>query len=441
MALCVFLKGDFLDLWRRALPKHYTEPIENEGDGEGFDVPSSQAAVWEEFERSLNLNQQAYFLRPHSTQSGPIARSGAKATGTIELRRVAPALGSIVIPPGQRLIAETTDSFGGVLGLGRVLLVDGVTLPEGTGGPVVVDVEAEFQGYSGNLVPGMVVRFEEQGRLSVPAVVLSTNQLERNAVTVAEARADSFNDSLMGRYLRLVPGAVPLVTFDALVPRRITSVIGQVVTFEPVLDAADIGKKVTVEIEELADLGVQVSQPLPITGGVGDALSAIAVDRRQGKAGDETDDQFADRLVELPDVVSPNAIERKVDRILSPLGIGFCIRETRDIDGLMGFTWDLHPWDFGEACGCGLVKPIGSELVGEGQVWIDTPRHVRFFIVCVERVPISDSGSAWDFGAFDNFFWDGSDFGYSSVLGNVWHEVNQARAAGVAFLLVQDPSL
>src|SRR5262252_565380 len=168
MPLQPFSKDDFLDLWRRVLPGSYTQPIETEGDGIGFDVPSSHAAMWAEVEVSLNLSQQGYYLRAHSGATGPIAASAQKALGSVLVARAAPTIGALVLPVGTIFRAVSRNSNGGELFLGRYLSTAEVTLPQGSVGPFTVPVEAEFPGYTGNLWAGYITEFEQLGAAEVP---------------------------------------------------------------------------------------------------------------------------------------------------------------------------------------------------------------------------------------------------------------------------------
>lgn len=449
MALRPSTQTDFLTLWRSILPGEYTEAIEQEAAGAGFDIPSLQAAIFAGFEENLNVSQQAYFLRQHSIQSGATAGKGAKARTTLQLFRRAPVLGDILIQQGRRFVATATDSNGGELVLGHFLAVEAVTLPQGNGGPVAVLVEAEFEGYAGNVWEGVITSFEPQGHLSVAAVITAPGEVRRS-LAPADINGDQFNLGLVGRMIRFVPSGT-LTTPDALVPRVVVGafeVSGQVaLQFSPPLLAADVLQTVHVEVEELEDLGVSVTQPDPAIGGSVDTLAAVGAERKIERQENDTDEDFVDRLVQLPDTVSPAAMERILARRLDPFGIGWCLRETGDVDGLMGFTWDLHPWDFGKVCGCtDPPEPSGSELVGSGIVWMSGSTATRFFIVCVKLTNVDLVAFAWnstdptgDFPpAWGLFVWDGVDAAFSAAVSRAYDELNAAREAGVGFAIVLD---
>jgi hypothetical protein len=437
-------KDGFLQLWRGLLPEGYTQPIE--ASESGLDIPASHAAIWARVERALNRSQGAYYLRPHSTQTAPIASGGTKSTGEVLLRRAAPALGAIVVPVGTILEAVVTDSFGGELLLGRFLTTEEATIPEGSLGPVAVDVEAEFVGFTGDVAAGSIVRFTALGRREVPALVDTTTRLRRSVP--AYDQRDRFDDALVGRYVRLVGGA--LSADNARVPRRVeatyVAVDGQLgIEVDLALDPGDVGAVTTVEVEELADLGVTVEQPAATEGGTPDSLGAIGAERRIGKRPGETDEEFRARFATLADTISPAAHIRILDRILGSAGIPYHYLETRAVDELMGFTWDVHPYDFGQVCPP-ITKTIGSEYVGQGGVWLQPGTLTRFSVICVDPGSLGDFGFAYDTvvplpgapNAWDVGFFDGSALGVASVLGRVWDEINAARAAGVGFLIIKD---
>lgn len=448
MACNPLTKDDFLDLWSRVLPGTYTAPIKGERGGRGMDVPCLQARIWELYCEHLEISTQAYYLLPHSTQTRPESAGQQKASGLIYLQRAAPVNGDMVIPAGTVFEARVTDSYGASLLIGRYLSTMPVLLPDGDGSPILVPVEAEFPGYAGNIDAGLITNAEPQGRSEVSAVVTTVG----TALQVIDPTGitDSWNPEVLGRQARLVG---PLVSENANLPRRITAFADsnpQTIGFLPALSsAADVGVQIVVEIEELSDFGITVTQPDPITGGTGGTLDAIATDRGQGRVAGETDDELRFRLSELADTISPNAIRRVLDCILKPCGIRFTMTETGDVQGLMGFTWDLHPYDFGQVAPIG--KTAGSQYVGQGGVWLDETMYSRFFLISVSCPDAPDAqGLAYDDGPFpnawDHQFYDGDaaeliDSNYTRCIAQAWEAVNAARAAGVGFIIVQNCNL
>ncbi len=442
MALVPFLADDFLELWRRVLPSSYTHPIETEADGVGLDIPAAHAAIWAEVEGSFNLTQQGYYLRRHSTATGPVAANPRQAVGQVLVARAAPTLGDIVLPQGTRFRALATDSLGDELSLGTYLSTADVTLPEGSVGPFAVPVAAEFPGYTGNLRPGYVTAFQDLGTVEVPCTVVNLTSFQR--VTGLTGLIDRFEPGFIGRYVRLVG---PLVSHNAPVPRRVLGVFtdanGELgIVVDLALDsAADLGAAVTVEVEEYADLGLTVTQPEAIGAGVPDGLGAIGTDRDVGRVPGESEENYRTRLGTLADIISPASHIRILDRILGSRGIGYEYLETGEPTELMGFTWGVHPWGVGTLEHEDRVP--GSELVGQGIVWLAGARHVRYFVVLVDPRGFGESGMPWGSAtyplghpnAWGLGIWgaSGGPVEFNALIGQLWNELNAARAAGVAF--------
>lgn len=435
---------DFIQLWRRSLPRSYTTPIEEEASGRGFDVPHAQARIWAEFCEELEVSQQAYFLKPHSIQTRPHSTGPIKSTGEVEVTRAAPTEGDIVLFQGQSLDAQFLDSVGNELLIGRFLVSEETTIPEGSNGPFTVPVEAQFAGFAGNVPAETVTQFTPQGRFTVFSDLTATNRA-LHTPSVLGAQDRFIGEDVINRYVRLVddPGS-PLVSENARIPRRVTGIFesggNTGIVFEPALDnAADVGKPVAVELEEMEDLGLTVINPSPILGGSGDTLGAIGADRNQGRIETESDEDYRNRLCALDDTISPGAIKRILDRLLSPKNIDWSLKEPGDFNSLSGFILDFHPFDYGQ------LQPIGNGNLGQGAVLLDESTYVRFFIICVSNTRVENAGAAYDQpinilnapAAYSQFFYDGTDFGFDQCILEVWEAINAARAAGVGFIIIR----
>lgn len=93
------------------------------------------------------------------------------------------------------------------------------------------------------------------------------------------------------------------------------------------------------------DETILIDQPEPLTGGRHAQLDAIGRERSMPRIAGEPDLDYAYRLSDIPDVVSPNAIDRLAAQILSPHGIHYQIYEART--DLPGFVLDHSPLDAG----------------------------------------------------------------------------------------------
>jgi hypothetical protein len=256
---------------------------------------------------------------------------------------------------------------------------------------------------------------------------------------------DKFHAGHVGRFATLIglPSGVQS-------PRKITSVdaVNQTAIFSPALPVGDVGATgVVCEIVELGDLGLEVTQPLDATGGRVAMLDAIGFDRRAGRVVGEGDEAYRHRLCELADTISPAAIERLLESILEPCGICWRLKETRQVDELKGFVWDIDPYDFGQIP---AVPNNGvGDLVGEGAVFMSRSTAWTFFIICAGLGNDGEFGAAYDVAtpgveppnAWGQFFWNGAPVGYNSCIGQLHEAVDGARAAGVNFLILQDPAL
>lgn len=414
-----FTKEQLEELWRRLFPGSFTIPIETEAGGQGFDVYAQQAAQFERAQESIAVTQQAYYLRPHSTQIRPEAMGARAAVGELVFTRVAPAAGAVTIPAGTLFVAIAQNSRGVEVEVGEFLLLEAVTFPAGGLGPIRGDIVCTRVGYQGNLPPESVTRFKSVGTALVsPANVIAANTIQDTGIP------DRFLRTMVGRYLRLTSG-----TNASAVPKRILSV-SEVTLNSVVVDGPSMvfPSASVAEVLEFSDLGISIAQPAPTFGGRHGWLDAIGEDRNTRRQAGETDEAYRLRLTYLDDVVSPAAINRICARILTPYGINWRILETRDPNGLIGFTWDLHPYDWG--------------TVANGIVWAP---DTRFFVVLVGASGAGEFGFPYDQpfrnNAWDLLPYDGYPAGYYGVIASLYQAIDQAREAGVGFTIVRDFSL
>ena len=54
MAFPPLTQEELIELWRRMNPPSYTVPIEDEQNGQGFDIPSAQAEIFALADREIN---------------------------------------------------------------------------------------------------------------------------------------------------------------------------------------------------------------------------------------------------------------------------------------------------------------------------------------------------------------------------------------------------
>lgn len=446
MPLPPLTQEELIELWRRINPASYTVPIEDEQNGQGFDVPSAQAEIFALADREVDQAFQAHYLKPALNQTNEPASGPEKATTTVEITRIAGTVGDLALDQGTLLIAEQIGTLGQTIELVDFELAEDTLLPEGDRGPIVANVLAAIEGYVGNVKAGAIVGFRELGRAVVgPCEVLSTTTIQRLTPPPGAPVTDMFTLAMVGRFCTLVglpSGIGPPVKIVAV------DVVNQIVTITPAVPAGDVGAlTVTVEVAELADLGVQVTQPDDAAGGLTATLDAIGADRKAGRVVGEPDEIYRQRLCTLDDTISPAAILRITTEILGECDIAFRLKETRDVNTLKGFVWDLDPLDFGQ------ITPVPNngtgDLVGEGAVLLSLADAFTYFIICVGIGNDGEFGGAYDAAppgltppnAWSQFAWDGQPVEYLSCIGQLSEALNGARAAGVGFDIIQDPGL
>lgn len=433
MSFPALTQNDLLDLWRSLFPSSYTKPIENAGHGQGFDTFASQAKIFARSADAANTTFGALYIRPHSTQTAPPAAGAARALTTLLVGRLPPTLGAIVLIAGTEFQAYLRSPQGDVLEGVRFRVVADTLIPAGSTGPTPVDVEASRVGYAGNVVEGSVTGFAARGEAVIIGATIEAGNVLRD--TAGAAGTDRLTPAMIGQYVQLVGGLN-----GGTVQRRIISVT-QPTTIDPtataLLDGAPLvfpDTTARAEVLEFVELGFTVEQPNAATGGLDGWLDALGEERNLPRQFGEDDETYRRRIIALDDTISPAAILRAASRILSPLGIGFRLLETRDFNGLFGAAFDFSPFDYGSiASGVGIFAP-----------------EVRFFILAVGFGGQGEFGCPFDSpypsNAFDapgdalNFF-DGFPVLYMSAIATLWAEVNKKRAAGVGFVIVRDPSI
>lgn len=172
-------------------------------------------------------------------------------------------------------------------------------------------------------------------------------------------------------------------------------------------------------------------------GGGSAMLDFLARDRNLFRTQGESDSGFRDRVANLPDVVSPNAIRRAANRILQECGTTkpICFREVGS-SLFPGFFYDQIPEDSD-------AFPNAYDLDPEEfpyHVYLDTGEMRAFFLLGIPVIPTLFRGMAYDDGtenAYDALltsnFYDVEDQVDLSCWQQIWVTVNEIKAAGVGF--------
>lgn len=191
-------------------------------------------------------------------------------------------------------------------------------------------------------------------------------------------------------------------------------------------------------------VGLSATNPEHPEGGSSPTLDHVGEERGINRSSGEGDDSYRKRIYTRPDVVSPNALVRAMNRVLAPYGLTGCIREPSDLDTLQGLFYDAP-----------ANGPVGRRYAYDldftlrpddrWKLALDLAEFRGFFVATVPPMSLGEFGIAFDEG-FVNFF-DSSPFlsffdGYAvtaaAIRIAVWNALNEAREAGVGFVLVED---
>lgn len=206
-----------------------------------------------------------------------------------------------------------------------------------------------------------------------------------------------------------------------------------------------------------ADVGLQITEiaQSPINGRDND-LYLLGDNRGIYRQMGEDPETFRQRIARLSDVVSPNAIQRIVNRALQPLGLTGLVADvsSKGSDGLLlypGLFFDLTPADLPLAGAFDLYQ--AGDLFPEtpGMVMLEADEAWGWFIVLVPYASDGEFGAFMDDGpiiteyppetlvdALDTAFMDGYPVTYYSLLAGLAGQIDVAKAGGVRWTFARD---
>ena len=204
----------------------------------------------------------------------------------------------------------------------------------------------------------------------------------------------------------------------------------------------------TVEwiVRDWRDLGFTITSLQQITLGRDDDLGLIGDNRGMYPEQGETEEQFRRRVAQLPDVVTPAALNRVVNRLLAPLKLKSRVIDIGD--EVLGFFFDEDAFDYYEP---GYVYPLSP-----WKLLLDMTETYGHFYVLVPWIAEGDFGIFFDFGpsiylpdkglylgpCWDDGFMDGfSPVASYNVYPNIYREMKRRKLGGVSFTLIPDESL
>jgi len=200
----------------------------------------------------------------------------------------------------------------------------------------------------------------------------------------------------------------------------------------------------TWQLLEWSDLGVSCTNAASPVDGANPELDMIGEERGVGRAPGEEDVTYRERVDQLPDTVSPNAVVRAANRVLSQYGLEGVLREAGDIaDRFPGFFYDTTDLSGPAAYAYDLdfaVRPRDRY-----KLYLSLLESRAFFLIGLPRTGIGEFGFAYDLGGMNFFddaplmsFFDGFPATAAYMSRAVWDSIDNARAAGVGFDLVAD---
>lgn len=249
------------------------------------------------------------------------------------------------------------------------------------------------------------------------------------------------------------------VGYDWNVPGEVTTAAGELL-------AGDIDTvKVLLEDPDYGDVTIEVYQIAPTTGGKDAALDGLGADRGLPRLVGEPDDAYRARVRALPDTISPAALKRAIESLLSPYGGSYDFIETFEVT--YQTCWDAPNMTFpGSPYNPNLfVFDDPAPAYPFQNRWMDENDYRGGVIVVVEPVqPLADAGMVYDdtamnaaalvstisggsraLGAYDvpgtvgfgylQGFYDGIDIPLQALYKGIFDTLQSIKPAGVSVAL------
>lgn len=216
---------DIRQIWEGAVDTSYSEPLEQAGEGQGFEAWTQYFAQLARASEACDVNTQALYLLPSSAQSNPPASGARRATVSLAFTRGG-ATGQqltysdrvVVLDAGTTLVDEIATDWGPLPGLGGVQVDTGlqyamqaaVVFAPGDFGKRELQGRATKPGYGYNdPLPGALRRVAQPGAgyQNTGASVSLTGGIAPRAVLTARNVPDMFLPSQVGQYVSFTTGA------------------------------------------------------------------------------------------------------------------------------------------------------------------------------------------------------------------------------------------
>jgi hypothetical protein len=412
-----FTQAELEEIWRRSMDSDYTEPLESEDDGRGFDVIAGVAKLWEYVSLSIDVSTQAMYVSHHSDQTQPPASGAIQAAGTVTLDRTFPKYGDIELEAGDVLEMSHVGTKGETIVIAELELSNDVSLPESLPAPVTATVNAIRAGYQANGGPRRTITFSQRVTAEINDVTVLGNTLTHSGT------GNTFTEDMVGAFVRFLAGSLNVTTY----PRRILSVTSTQVVVD---GTALLAETADIEVVDINELGVTAELTTELSNGTHPWLDALGLDRLIARNPNEIDASYRARVKTLPDTISPNAMIRAISRIFRPSSTPYQFLESRNVSDIRGFFADADPADDPDAYFPG----------GNGKLLLGNTFEFRGFFVVVEYQPTGDPGQPADttpassgsqMNAADLMPADGEPFIFYQDMADMIKEVEKTRMAGV----------
>lgn len=210
--------------------------------------------------------------------------------------------------------------------------------------------------------------------------------------------------------------------------------------YQPVVLEA---KTVTWSVLDYKDMGLVLVSATRAEGGRDGDLDLCGEDRNIPREDSEIDLHYHRRIATAPDVASPKAILRAVNRHLQPTGLtGKVIDVGNEV---AGFFWDVDFFDY--------YEPGDKFPENPWKLYLSNWEAFGHFYVLVPYLPDGEFGMFFDNGPYkyltstgkfigpfwDEGFFDGFAVTASQIYKSIWQDVNDRKAGGVTWTLI--PSL
>lgn len=187
------------------------------------------------------------------------------------------------------------------------------------------------------------------------------------------------------------------------------------------------------------DLGVTVTNEESPSGGIAAFLDELGIERGIWRAPNEDDELYRLRVSQPADTITPNALRRAANRVLTPVGGSGCLREV-GLPSFRGFFFDGDANSTDPTFAFAFDLDFDIRPQDRFKVMLDHERFRAYFEMGVPPMGLDDFGIGFDEGGYNAFdaspydnFLDGFPVGTAQVQRATWQALNEARAGGVGF--------